>query len=97
MRGNSTESTDIALSINTPDYFLLDDELIVFSPAKQEYFGIGGAARLVFDALVKAAGSATGRDIELQIGASHTLTPTAMEQIRDAIGSLLELGVLHEQ
>jgi hypothetical protein len=63
MRGNSTESTAIALSINTRDYFLLDDELIVFSPAKQEYFGIGGAARLVFDAVVEVAGSIRAVDV----------------------------------
>ncbi len=97
MKGNSIEIADLALSINTPHYFLLDDELIVFSPAKQAYFGIGGAARLVFDAVIEAAGSTTERDIQRQISTSHTLTPAAMEQIRDAIGSLLELEVLHEQ
>jgi hypothetical protein len=97
MKGNSTEISDLALSINTPHYFLLDDELIVFSPAKQEYFGIAGAARLVFDALIEAAGRATERDIRQQIGATHTLTPAAIEHIRNAIGSLLELEVLHEQ
>jgi hypothetical protein len=97
MRGGETGKSDISLSINTPDYFLLDDELIVFSPAKQEYFGIGGAARLVFDAVVEAAGRTTERDIEMQIGATHIVTPANAVLIRDSIRSLVELGVLHEQ
>src|ERR1700687_4907442 len=97
MKENSIEVTDLALSINTAHYFLLDDELIVFSPAKQEYFGIGGAAQLVFDAVVEAAGSITEQDIRPKIGTRYEMTPAAVEHIRDAIGSLLELEVLHEQ
>lgn len=92
-----TEYSDISLSINTEDYFVLDEELIVFSPAKQAYFGIGGAARLVFDAIVEAESPLTERDIRLELGASRALTPTDIELIRDAVRVLLELGVLHEQ
>ncbi|GLU30546.1 hypothetical protein WKR88_01020 [Trinickia caryophylli] len=91
-----TEYSDGALSINTEDYFVLDEELIVFSPSKQAYFGIGGAARLVFDAMAEAQSPLTERDIRLNLGASRALTPTDIELIRDAIRVLLELGVLHE-
>jgi hypothetical protein len=97
MRGDETKNDDILFSIETNDYFLLDDELIVFSPLKQEYFGVDGAGRLVFDALVEAAGSATQHDIDARIGATHTLTPRDKTLIREAVRSLVELGVVREQ
>lgn len=91
------EIADVVLSIDTSDYFVLDDELIVFSRAKQEYFGIGGAARLVFDALVEAKGGATVPKIEQLVGGPHELTSAEATLIREAIGLLVQLGVLHER
>jgi hypothetical protein len=97
MRGDEMENTDISFAIDTSDYFQLDDELIVFSPLKQEYFGVDGAGRLVIDALVEAAGSATQDEIDARIGATHTLTPRDKTLIREAVRSLVELGVVREQ
>lgn len=97
MRGDEEQTTDIPLKINTGDYFLLDDELIVFIPARQEYFGLAGAARLVFDAVAEEESGATECDVRRRLGDSRSLTAADDATIRNAIRALIELGVLHEQ
>ncbi|HTI19154.1 MAG TPA: hypothetical protein VL598_16005 [Trinickia sp.] len=97
MRSNQNQKPDTAFSIDTPDYFHIDDELIAFSTVKQAYFGIGGAARLVFEALVEKGASATAREIEQIIGTQHPLTREDVALIQEAIDSLVEIGVLLEQ
>ncbi|PTB21083.1 hypothetical protein C9I57_10245 [Trinickia symbiotica] len=90
------ETADTTLSIDTTDYFVLDDELIVFSATKQEYFGIHGAARLVFDTLAEINGSATAKEVEQLIRNSREIMPTDSALIHEAVKALLELGVLRE-
>lgn len=91
------EVENTILSINTTNHFILDEELIVFSNSESQYFGVSGAARLVFDALINANGSAPANKIERLVANSGELTLDEITLIREAIASLLELGVVREQ
>jgi hypothetical protein len=97
MQDIASEKADVRLSIETQDFFTLNDELIVFSPTKGEYFGIDGAAKVVFSLIAEAQSPLTEQEIVNRIGAGHTLTAAEMSMVQDAVRLLLELGVLNEK
>jgi hypothetical protein len=97
MQGTTSEQAEIRLSINTQDFFTLNDELIVFSPIKGEYCGIDGAAKIVFALIADADAALTEQEISAHIGAGRTLTPAEVSMVREAVRLLVELEVLNEK
>ncbi|WP_206951347.1 hypothetical protein [Trinickia acidisoli] len=74
----------------------LDNELIVFSAKHQQYFGIEGAGRSVWDVLDwKCPPMSESEIVELIVGEQRA-SDDAAALIREAIHLLLDLGVLRE-
>jgi len=78
------------------DHITIDKELIVFSTVHQQYFGIEGTGRLVWDALQEERRPLSHEEIVDLVLRDQEPTPNAVALIHEAIRILMDLGVLHE-
>ncbi|HVW52267.1 MAG TPA: hypothetical protein VHC91_18085 [Trinickia sp.] len=84
------------ISIEAVDHFILDDELIVFSPKHQQYFGIDGVGRSIIETLTARRTSMHETEIFAALSTDPTANPSEAGLIREGIHSLQALGVLRE-
>ena len=87
---------DMKISIEAVDHFILDDELIVFSPKHQQYFGIDGVGRWIIETLIARRTSMHEAEIFAALSTDPTANSPEAGLIREGIHSLQALGVLRE-
>lgn len=78
------------------DHFYVKDELIVFLPKHQQYFGIEGAARLIVEVFLKNQTPMCEDQVVEQLLLDPQSNTDERLLIHEGILSLHQLGILHD-
>lgn len=87
----------ITISPEINEYTIISDELILFIPAKKEYYWISGIAKTIFEIIENNKKGLKKEEIINTINNLNDLTINDINIINSGIESLLELGIANEQ